>query len=250
MVDEDNAAMRRTPAPEEIPMSSELRQLCVLYSAVALVAPLAWVISTLLSGCERVEGCENLWEEKEGVAASVPIVVSRVPWIAATGAATGALHSLASLGTRAGNQTLYASWVVYYLARPFTGAGVAIVTYLLLVSGIGGFTVTGSVPQLGWAALAGLYSEQALIKFRDVFRVLMQSPDDSGNKPGPPKPSPDPAAPRPNSVPPANTAPPTTTAPGQPVSVEVPPSSQAAEQGSAGVGGSTTQATDQEAEKT
>jgi len=108
--------------------------------------------------------------------------------MAAVGSSMGALHALASLGVRAGNRNLNASWTTFYFVRPLTGAGVAVMTYLVLASGIGGFEVTKPMALLAWAALAGLYSEQALTKLRDVFLTLLRPDSD---RPGNDKPTDD-----------------------------------------------------------
>jgi hypothetical protein len=91
------------------------------------------------------------------------------------GAAMATIHSLASLSAHAGRGDLQASWFLFYFCRPFMGAGMALVTCLILVSGIGGFVVDPVQKEttlLAWSALAGLYSQPALDKLRDLFATL------------------------------------------------------------------------------
>lgn len=87
----------------------------------------------------------------------------------------GAIHGLASLSIHLGNGTLHLRWTMFYLARPVIGAGMAVVTFLVLSSGIGGFKVEADLPLLAWAALAGLYSQPALDKLRDVFSTIFKT---------------------------------------------------------------------------
>jgi hypothetical protein len=100
------------------------------------------------------------------------------------GAAMGAVHGLASIAVHAGNGDLGEDWVLFYICRPFTGAGVALVTCLLLVSGVGGFSLPDDLDRrkfvlLAWSALAGLFSQQALSKLRDLFASLFSSREDN-----------------------------------------------------------------------
>jgi hypothetical protein len=93
------------------------------------------------------------------------------------GMAMGAVHSLASISAHAGKHDLGASWRTFYVCRPFIGGGMALVTCLILVGGLGGFSVT-DVPVkrelvlLAWAALAGLYSQPALEKIKELFATI------------------------------------------------------------------------------
>ena len=166
------------------PMSRGLLWLCGLFNALVFLAPISWLFFQLYRG-EALGGIGPGSSDPDGIDAAL----KSLPCMAAVGASTGALHSLASLAVRAGRKNLHTSWAAYYVIRPFTGAGVAVVTSLVLLSGIGGFNVTSLPAQLGWAALAGLYSEQALTKLRDVFSTLLQPGGDTTDPRGgvPPK---------------------------------------------------------------
>lgn len=94
---------------------------------------------------------------------------------ALVGAMAGTIHGLASLVAHAGSGDLHASWTAFYLARPFVGGAMAVVTYLVLKSGIGGFDVKNDVTLLAWAALAGLYSQPALDKLKELFHTLFRT---------------------------------------------------------------------------
>jgi hypothetical protein len=91
------------------------------------------------------------------------------------GAAGGAVHGLASLSWHTGRGTFDGIWTMFYIARPFVGTGMALITYLVLKSGLGGFNVESDLALLAWATLAGLYSQPALDKLRDIFATIFRA---------------------------------------------------------------------------
>ena len=106
------------------------------------------------------------------------------------GMAMGAVHSLASISAHAGKHDLGAAWRTYYACRPFTGGGIALVTCLILLSGLGGFTVPPAseggkreLVVLAWAALAGLYSQSALDKLKELFASIFATKGEKAGKP-------------------------------------------------------------------
>jgi hypothetical protein len=107
------------------------------------------------------------------------------------GMGMGAVHSLASISTHAGKRDLGAAWRTYYVCRPFTGGGIALVTCLILLSGLGGFSVPApaegakrELVLLAWAALAGLYSQAALDKLKDLFASLFATKEKDNSASG------------------------------------------------------------------
>jgi hypothetical protein len=81
------------------------------------------------------------------------------------GALGGMLHTLRSFVAFAGNRQLTASWMEWYVARPVTGALLALVFYLLVRGGLvtGGFQGASGISVMGFAgvgALVGMFSEQ------------------------------------------------------------------------------------------
>ena len=119
------------------------------------------------------------------------------------GALGGTLHGLSSAAAHAGNARLYANWTLFYYARPWVGAGMALVVYLVVRGGVGGFALDndrrGEFAAMGWAALAGLFSAPAMQKLRDVFESILR-PSNSSPPSSPPstgKGGPPPEAPAP-----------------------------------------------------
>lgn len=146
-------------------MSRSQKILVVTYSVVGLVIPVAYFIQNYGEVISTVTG--------------QPVDEDRLLVLCALlGAAMGSVHSLASIAVHAGKGNLGAPWVIFYLCRPFTGLGIALVTCLALMSGVGGFQVdykTDPRPLLTWSALAGLYSQPALDKLRELFDTLFRT---------------------------------------------------------------------------
>jgi hypothetical protein len=104
-------------------------------------------------------------------------------WAVATlGALGGSLHAVASFSVYTGNRVLKTSWAWWYLARWPVGAGLALVFYMVLRAGL--LNVAAATGQsldalnpygVGTvAALAGLFSEVAMRKLREVFETLFR----------------------------------------------------------------------------
>jgi hypothetical protein len=79
-----------------------------------------------------------------------------------------------------GNRELVWSWVGMYLMLPFVGAILGLVFYLVIRAGFfsASATIEDSNP-IGFIALAGLagmFSEQAVLKLKDVAETLLTKP--------------------------------------------------------------------------
>jgi hypothetical protein len=100
--------------------------------------------------------------------------------VALAGALGGLIHTLRSFTWYAGNRNLRLSWLPFNLMLPVVGALGGTVFYLVLRAGL--FTpstqASGASP-FGFAAvavLAGLFSEQALEKLRQVASNVFAEP--------------------------------------------------------------------------
>ena len=93
------------------------------------------------------------------------------------GALGSLLHAGSSFVSFVGNRQLVASWLPWYIVRPFLGAGLAAVFYVVAraglattagepLAGISHFTVAAA------SALVGLFTHRATLKLRDVFDAL------------------------------------------------------------------------------
>jgi hypothetical protein len=102
------------------------------------------------------------------------------------GALGGSLHLVSSLVKFIGNRQLKRSWLPYYLAMPFTGAGLAPVVYMLLRVGLitpsgtsttggAGFANLNLMAIYAFAVMTGLFSRVALDKLGEVFGTIFRT---------------------------------------------------------------------------
>jgi hypothetical protein len=97
----------------------------------------------------------------------------------------GLVHATNSLIAFVGNSRFVASWVLFYLARPFIGATMALFVFLIFRGQLAADTVKASnlVAVAAVAALAGLFSDRTAEKLREIFDVLIgPKRDDRTNK--------------------------------------------------------------------
>jgi hypothetical protein len=110
------------------------------------------------------------------------------------GALGGLLHATKSLVAFVGNQTFVSRWALFYFTRPVLGAIMAFLVYLVLNGGLAKDPAQGmgifSVAAV--AGLVGLFSDQASMKLKEIFDVVLGPKSDArGNKlqEGPSKPT-------------------------------------------------------------
>jgi hypothetical protein len=102
-----------------------------------------------------------------------------------TGALGSAIHMLTSFADFVGNRRLFKSWLAWYLLRPVIGAALAVLMYVALRGGFfSGNLQSGDVNPYGVAALgglAGLFSQQATDKLKEVFETLFRVSEGAGD---------------------------------------------------------------------
>ncbi len=100
------------------------------------------------------------------------------------GALGAFLHVAQSFATFVGNRTFSWSWTWWYLLRPFIGAGLALVVYVVfrsaLVPGTSG-NATNAYGVVALAALSGMFSKQAIDKLNEVFTVAFRAAPGHGD---------------------------------------------------------------------
>ena len=114
------------------------------------------------------------------------------------GALGGTLHLVSSLVMFIGNRQLKRSWLPYYLAMPFTGAGLAPIVYMLLRIGLinpSGVSSDGTaisslnlIAIYAFAALTGMFSKVATDKLGEVFGTIFRTQTTSKDALGAQKP--------------------------------------------------------------
>lgn len=93
-----------------------------------------------------------------------------------------------------GNRRLKASWTVFYIFRPWQGVLLAMIVYVIIRSGIqAGMGVTADQVSSNLFAIAamgfvsGLYSEEVLAKFHEIFVTFFNAKDARKDQLTPPK---------------------------------------------------------------
>jgi hypothetical protein len=94
-----------------------------------------------------------------------------------SGALGAMVHTLRSFAWYAGNRDLKQSWAVRYLLVPFVGATLGLIFYLVIRGGFfSAQAQAGDTSPYGFAALAvlaGMFSEQAVLKLRQVAETVL-----------------------------------------------------------------------------
>lgn len=102
-----------------------------------------------------------------------------------TGAIGSFIHSAGSFTNYVGEQKLGLSWVWWYILRPFVGVSVAFVFYLVIRGGMLTNTNAEGLNFFGiltMSALAGLFSDRATLKLKEVFETLFKPKDERSGK--------------------------------------------------------------------
>ena len=106
----------------------------------------------------------------------------RLIFIVAMAGALGSLvHALRSLYWYVGNRELVFSWLAKYILLPFVGSTLALVFYFVIRGGF--FSPEATIEQTspfgfaGLGALVGMFSEQAVLKLKDVAETLLAKPE-------------------------------------------------------------------------
>jgi len=94
-----------------------------------------------------------------------------------SGALGGMVHALRSLYWYIGNRDLVHSWLAMYVLLPFVGAVLGLVFYLVVRGGFfspqAGAEQTSPYGFAALAALVGVFSEQAVLKLKQVAETLL-----------------------------------------------------------------------------
>lgn len=100
--------------------------------------------------------------------------------VALAGALGGLVHALRSLYWYVGHRELVLSWLLMFILLPFVGTTLALVFYFVVRGGF--FSPQATIQQtspFGFAALAGLvglFSEQAVLKLKEVAEIVLAKP--------------------------------------------------------------------------
>jgi len=102
--------------------------------------------------------------------------------VAMAGALGSLVHALRSLYWYIGNRELVFSWLAMYVLLPFVGATLALVFYFVIRGGF--FSTEATIEQTspfgfaGLGALVGMFTEQAVLKLKEVAETLLAKPQE------------------------------------------------------------------------
>lgn len=118
----------------------------------------------------------------------------RLLWIVILAGALGSLiHALRSVYWYVGNRNLVRSWLAKYLMMPFAGSALAVMFYFVIRGGFfspqSDFSQTSPFGFAALSAMVGLFSEQAVLKLKQVAETVLSKPE-QGADPTTPKPPP------------------------------------------------------------
>ena len=114
---------------------------------------------------------------------SMPREVNLLVLVLLFGALGSFVHVVKSFASFAGNRSLVASWLWWYLLQPVAGMALALLFYVIIRGGLlapGSFA--GSVNPYGIAGLSGLvgmFSKQATDKLSELFGTMFQTAADA-----------------------------------------------------------------------
>lgn len=96
------------------------------------------------------------------------------------------IHVATSFTTFVGNENFKKSWIIWYIVKPFTAAALAIIIYFIIRAG---FLSYGSDAKnvslygiLSLSALAGLFTDTATLKLKEVFETMFKPKDERDDK--------------------------------------------------------------------
>lgn len=97
------------------------------------------------------------------------------------GALGSLVHALRSVYWYVGNRTLVRSWLAMYLVLPLAGGALGLIFYLVVRGGFfspqSSFEQTSPFGFAAFAALIGMFSQQAVLKLQSVAETLFTKPE-------------------------------------------------------------------------
>ena len=90
------------------------------------------------------------------------------------------IHLASSFTNYVGAEKFKRSWLLWYIIKPFTGAGLALIIYFVFRAGLLNFNDTSNINLYGiitMAAFAGLFTDKATMKLAEIFAVVFKTND-------------------------------------------------------------------------
>jgi hypothetical protein len=154
------------------------RRLLGVYCLLLTLLLLYLIISILPPFVTASEGRETATISLFGKKAVLSLEMGLIFLVALVGGLGASIHMGTSFTLFAGVSTLDASWLWWYILRPFIGAALATIIYLV-VRGVMFSTAADSravnlFGVLACSGLAGMFSKQAIEWLRDVFDQMFR----------------------------------------------------------------------------
>ena len=111
----------------------------------------------------------------------------RLLWIVILAGALGSLiHAMRSVYWYVGNRNLVRSWLAKYFVMPFTGSALAVMFYFVIRGGFfspqSDFSQTSPFGFAALSAMVGLFSEQAVLKLKQVAETILSKPESGADR--------------------------------------------------------------------
>jgi hypothetical protein len=167
-----------TPSGQQPAQESKTNQQ-INSTTSASPSPVSSPTASATPGSVQAFGCEfKVWDEV------------RLLWIVILAGALGSLiHAMRSVYWYVGNRNLVKSWLAKYFVMPFTGSALAVMFYFVIRGGFfspqSDFSQTSPFGFAALSAMVGLFSEQAVLKLKQVAETILSKPE-SGADPMPP----------------------------------------------------------------
>ena len=141
---------------------------------------------------ERIEPFEVIAESASGARSAAVITVNpafgQTDWklivfVIVMGSLGSMIYFSSSFVAYVGNRSFRASWLWFYISRPFVGGALAVIFFLIAGGGFLNNRSTSNLMAIGViAALVGLFSDRAVKKLSDIFDVVFAVKDDRVDK--------------------------------------------------------------------
>jgi len=105
--------------------------------------------------------------------------------VALAGFTGNMIHVATSFTNYVGAEKFKRSWLLWYFVKPFTASAVALIFYLVLKAGLLNFDGSNGANPFGiviLSALAGLYTDKAMLKLEEIFVIIFKPKDDRPDK--------------------------------------------------------------------
>jgi hypothetical protein len=187
--DSDNKKIRYS----DIPDKNELGNLGKIMGGILLIlftlTPLFFIIALWPDTMPGKDGPQkyinHLFHMELSGNGTLHINIIMFLLVALAGFTGNMVHVATSFTNYVGSEKFKRSWLLWYFVKPFTAAAVAVIFYLVLKAGLLNFDGSNGANPFGiviLSALAGLYTDKAMLKLEEIFVIIFKPKDDRPDK--------------------------------------------------------------------